>query len=58
MNFGVKLILPVTNPIFDQSPFKPVKMCGIKTHKQYLLAPYNKVYEFILPYNYIPVKEV
>lgn len=54
MNFGVKYIVPVTNEKFGKSPFLPAKMCGIKTRKEYMLCPYNRVYEFILPHNYIP----
>ncbi len=56
MNFGVKFVLPVTDGRFDKSPFLPAKMCGVKTRKEYMLAPYNKIYEFVLPYNYIPKK--
>jgi hypothetical protein len=52
--FGVRITIPVTNEKFDKHPFLPARMCGIKTHKEYMLCPYNKIYELILPHTWIP----
>lgn len=57
-NFGVRITIPVTDERFDKFPFLPARMCGIKTRKEYMLAPYNKIYEFILPHNWHPREDV